>query len=89
MDLSQVSPIVAGDVVRVVTEDYEERMALVTTVHGEFREDQLPPCINVAYVSSDPAKRDPYGSQIERLSSLQHKAATENMRTPGRYSVNA
>jgi hypothetical protein len=89
VDPAQVTPVVAGDVVQVVTEDYEQRSALVTCVHGEFVEGQLPPCINVAYVSSDPSKRDPYGSQIERMSSLQHQAATVNMRTPGRYWVNA
>jgi hypothetical protein len=88
VDQPQVSPIVAGDVVKVVTEDYEERMALVTVVHGEFREDQLPPCINVVYVSSDPSKRDPYGQQLERMSSLMHQSAMTNMRTPGRYWVN-
>lgn len=89
MDLAQVEPVAAGDVVQVVTEDYEQRAALVTVVHGEFREGQPPPCINVVYVSSDPAKRDPYGSQIERMSSLQHQSATTNMRTPGRYWTNA
>jgi hypothetical protein len=85
----QVQPVVAGDVVQVVTEDYEQRAALVTCVHGEFREGQAPPCINVLYVSSDPAKRDPYGRQPERMSSLQHISATTNMPTPGRYWVNA
>jgi hypothetical protein len=89
VETAQVEPIAAGDVVQVVTEDYVQRAALVTCVHGEFREGQAPPCINVAYVSSDPSKRDPYGSQIERMSSLQHQSATTNMPRPGRYWVNA
>lgn len=88
MEKVQVSPVAVGDVVKVVTEDYEDRWALVTCVHGEFRDDSTP-CINVVYVSSDPAKRDPYGAQLERMSSLQHANATTNMPTPGRYWVNA
>lgn len=89
MDLPQVKPIEAGDVVQVVTEDNEQRIALVTVVHGAFREGQAPPCINVVYVSNDPTKRDPYGRQLERMSSLQHQSATTNMPRPGRYWVNA
>jgi hypothetical protein len=89
MEQVEVKPVDVGDVVDVVTETYEPRKALVTVVHGQFREGQPPPCINVAYISSDPAKRDPYGQQVERMSSLQHQAATTNMRTPGRYWVNA
>lgn len=88
MDLSEVRPVAAGDSVQVVTEDYDQRTALVTVVHGEFRDGQAPPCINAVYVSSDPSKRDPYGQQLERLSSLQHISATTNMPKPGRYWVN-
>jgi hypothetical protein len=40
------------------------------------------PCINVVYVSPDTAKRDPYGTQIERASSVQHKTQTT---AHGRY----
>jgi hypothetical protein len=40
------------------------------------------PTINVLYVVDDPAKRDPYGNQIERLSSTSHKL---NSSAPGRY----
>lgn len=89
MEQPKVSPITAGDHVVVVTENYETRNALVTVVHGEFREEQPPPCINVAYVSSDESKRDPYGQQLERLSSLQHESATANMPRPGRFWRNA
>lgn len=83
--VSELKPVAAGDPIVVVTEDYETRHALVTTVHGEFREGQAPPCINAVYVTSDPAKRDPYGHQTERLSSLQHESATSNMPMPGRF----
>jgi hypothetical protein len=31
-------------------------------------------CINVVFVSSDEAKTDPYGRQIERATSLSHKS---------------
>ena len=57
-----------GDVVRVPDEHGVEHNGLVTAVHG-------PQCINAVYVSDDPAKRDPYGVQMERLSSLQAKSA--------------
>jgi hypothetical protein len=89
VETAQVEPVAAGDVVKVVTEDYEPRFALVTVVHGTFREGQAPPCINVVYVSSDESKRDPYGQQLERMSSLQHISATTNMPRPGRYWTNA
>jgi len=81
-------PVVAGDPVIVVDETYQRHHALVTCVHGTFGPGV--PCINVAYVTSDEGKRDPYGAQIERLSSLQHYSqGPANMPTPGRYWVNA
>lgn len=77
-----------GQAVKLVTEDRQEVEALVTTVHGtgytldgEF----FPPSINAVFVSTDPTKRDPYGNQLERYSSLQHKAGTKSMPSPGRY----
>jgi hypothetical protein len=45
----------------------------------------VPSCINVVYVSSDPSKHDPYGQQLERLSSLQHESQVQNMTVPGRF----
>ncbi len=87
MEKPQVKPVAVGDSVKVVTEDYEERTALVTCVHGEFRNGQVP-CINVVYVSSDPAKRDPYGQQLERMSSLLHANSMPDMPRPGRHWVN-
>lgn len=37
---------------------------------------QMVPCINVVHVTLDRSKRDPYGSQVERASSVQHRSAT-------------
>jgi hypothetical protein len=45
----------------------------------------VPSCINVVYVSKDASKHDPYGNQLERLSSLQHESAVQNMTVPGRF----
>ena len=56
-----------GDVVSVTDEFGKRHNGLVTAVHG-------PSCINVVYISDDPAKRDPYGNQMERLSSLSKKS---------------
>lgn len=89
MDNTDVTPVEPGDVVNVVTEDYEERAALVTIVHGEFGQGFVP-CINVAYIASDPAQRDPYGHQVVRMSSLQHLSqGPDKMTRPGRYWINA
>lgn len=86
--MSQVTPIDVGDSVKIVDEEYRERMALVTCVHGEFSE-TFAPCINVAFVSPDASKRDPYGRQVERLSSLAHfEQGPSRMPRPGRYWVN-
>lgn len=93
----EVTPVAVGDAVKVVDEHYGEHPALVTAVHGEFGV-EVPtaagvgtyvPCINVVFVSGDPTKRDPYGQQLERLSSLQHlSAGPSGMPRPGRYWVN-
>lgn len=85
----KVTPVKAGDSVRIVDENYVEHMALVTTAHGEFREESsYVPCINVVYVSQDASKRDPYGQQLERLSSLGHVSLMQGMPRPGRYWEN-
>lgn len=74
-----------GDPVRVVDEQYGTHVGLVTAVHGVFGGAYVP-CINVVYVATDPAKRDPYGHQVERLSSLQHYSqGPSSMPAPGRY----
>jgi len=87
MEHKPASPVVPGDVVRVVDELYVEHLGLVTAVHGQFGE--YVPCVNAVYVSSDETRRDPYGQQVERLSSLQHYSQGPiNMPRPGRYWEN-
>jgi hypothetical protein len=85
----QATPVVVGDPVWAVDETGAEHVALVTAVHGPWKDvnDQpFVPCINVVYVSDDPARRDPYGQQTDRMSSLQHYSIVANSMTrPGRY----
>lgn len=78
---------VVGQHVRIVDETYEEHDALVTSVHGVGYND-VGPSINVVYITSDQLKHDPYGQQIERLSSLGHFNATKGMPKRGRYWTN-
>ncbi len=88
METKEATPVAAGEPVRIVDEQYGEHVGLVTCVHGSFG-GTFVPCINVVYVSSDPAKRDPYGAQLERLSSLQHRSqGPASMPRPGRYWIN-
>jgi hypothetical protein len=87
MTTTEVTPVEVGYPVRIVDEQYGEHVGLVTCVHGRF-EDWVP-CINVVYVTNDPSKRDPYGAQVERMSSLQHLSqGPSQMPRPGRYWVN-
>lgn len=88
--VKEISP---GDAVRVVDEKHVEHVGLVTWVHGGF--DGVPgrpdfvPCINVVYVSKDSTKSDPYGLQLERMSSLQHLSEGPLlMPMPGRFWEN-
>ena len=88
MPVKDVTEVGVGDPVVVVDEQYREHVGLVTCVHGTFS-DSYVPCINVVFVSKDPDKRDPYGAQVERLSSLQHQSQGPNqMPRPGRYWAN-
>lgn len=83
----KITPVSPGDPVRIVDEKYGEHIGLVTCVHGRFED--FVPCLNVVYVSGDPDKKDPYGQQIERMSSLQHLSqGPANMPRPGRYWLN-
>lgn len=82
------SPVAVGDPIVVVDEHYQRHTGLVTAVHGEFGGDYVP-CINAVWVSGDDTKRDPYGRQLERTSSLQHYSQGPNrMPTPGRFWTN-
>ena len=52
------------------------RPALLTAVHGDaylHEGTTYYPSVNLVFVTSDSAKRDPYGLQIERESSVVHK----------------
>ena len=61
----------AGDVVIYVDEISVEHDALVTVYWGG---DQPNGALNCVYVSSDETKRDPYGQQIERASSVSRES---------------
>ncbi len=73
-----------GQFVKVVDEHGHVHDGLVTNQWGNktVKDGVAGPCINVLYVVDDEAKRDPYGNQIERLSSTSHKLSTT---APGRY----
>ncbi len=60
-----------GDVVVFVDPFGKEYRALVTTVFGGGER----PSVNVVYVSSDEAKTDQYGRQVERSTSVVHEGS--------------
>lgn len=56
-----------GEVITVTDEHGREHDALVTIYFGQDR----PDCaLNCVFVSDDSSKTDPYGRQVERLSSV-------------------
>ncbi len=59
-----------GKTVRFVDMHGKTFDALVTAVHGTVEN----PSVNVVYVSDDKAKTDPYGRQVERSTSVVHRA---------------
>jgi len=68
-----------GDWVNYVDEHAAPHDALITAIHNgkgeiESKEDELC-AINVVYVTKDQLKRDPYGQQVERASSVQGQSA--------------
>jgi len=73
-----------GMCVKVADEHGVIHDGLVTNCWGnsEVEDGKAGPTINVLFVTSDPAKRDQYGEQIERLSSCSHKLNTQ---APGRF----
>ncbi len=86
---TDATEVAAGDHVIVVDENYQHHHGLVTCVHGSFATGGFTPCINVVYITADTAKRDPYGQQVERMSSLQHYAqGPSGMPKPGRFWAN-
>lgn len=46
--------------------------ALVTAVHGTPTEAYPHPCINITWISTDENRKDQYGRQIERMTSVVH-----------------
>lgn len=73
-----------GMAVKVVDEVGGLHDGLVTNSWGDktVADGVAGPCINVLFVTSSTDKSDPYGNQIERLSSCSHKLSTS---APGRY----
>lgn len=82
-DQAQDFQVSVGQAVQVTDEVGKVHDGLVTAVHGypseaAAREAGLTspyykPSINAVFVTGDGTKNDPYGRQIERLSSLQHR----------------
>jgi len=64
-----MSQVNVGQAVKFVNERGVEHDALVTEVGG----DDVNPCINLMFVSTNKEKMDSYGRQIERHSSVVHK----------------
>lgn len=93
MDAIEHKQVRVGDAVVVVTPDYTETFGLVIAVHdgqnGENAKQQelQAPLINVAIVSTDPAKHDSYGRQTDKQhTSLSHfNAVREMLPKVGRY----
>jgi hypothetical protein len=67
-----------GDAVKVTDETGHQHDGLITAYFGGERFGAA----NVMFVSDDPTKTDPYGRQVERLSSTAHKSGTT---APGRF----
>lgn len=47
--------------------------AVVTAVWGDHPYDGSPPCLNLVFVAGDDTKKDRYGRQIERETSVVHR----------------
>ena len=73
-----------GDVITYVDHVGEAHDAFVTAVWDLNQEPGYHPSINLVYVSTDEDKKDPYGRQIERDTSVVHKA---NQSAHGNYWV--
>lgn len=87
----QIANTVAGYETQMAEAESDEGKARIQEwIDGSKRTLEIPfspSAINAVYLSSDESKSDPYGRQVERLSSLQHKSGTTNMVNPGRYYV--
>lgn len=65
-----------GDAVRFFDMHYVEHRALVTQIFGPVSEEWMP-CINLVWVVKDAGKTDPYGRQLERMTSVAHARNTK------------
>lgn len=68
-----------GMAIIFMDEQRQMKSALITAVHGEAAYDETGkllymPTVNIVTVSSDVTKRDVYGTQIERYSSVSHRS---------------
>lgn len=56
-----------------VDEHAQQHNALLTAVHGFDAATNPHPAVNLVYVTTNDAKRDPYGHQLERSNSVVHR----------------
>jgi len=61
-----------GEAVVFVDARAQSHAALLTAVHGTANE-HGGPAVNLVFVTDDTEKRDPYGQQIERETSVVHR----------------
>jgi len=64
-----------GDVVVYHDENGGAHNALVTAYWGDPTTDAYIGCLNLVFISTDDSRRDQYGRQIERFTSISHKSA--------------
>ena len=68
--------------VKYVDHEGVEHDALVTEVHGPEEWNQEFYSVNLVYITKDASKRDSYGAQLERDTSVVHK---DNQSALGNY----
>lgn len=73
--MSTVPDPVVGQPVIFVDSHGEERAAVVTNVFPSMSASNGAAGVNVAFVSGDAERRDGYGRQLERASSVCHQSA--------------
>ena len=70
-----------GDVIVFHDDEGKPHNALVTVYWGNPTEDYIG-CLNLVMVSGDESRKDQYGRQVERVTSIMHKS---NMHVHGNY----